>query len=218
MRYTNMVPEVMGGMPRYRTTTPDAVCATLAVWSGCVCTPPRPCRAAGLGVLAVGWLTGRRGCMMQVLQCAAPADCVEGRDGGRLLRHLAQGHLPAAEAMAAGGQGQGDGGVGGAAGGDGGVPEGGRVGGAGGHKGQRMNGMKAHVHARGQCRMTRGGKGSSGRATPVTTLPHLLQNRYALSKSINIRNRSQGCLSHLHALTCPLLIQCICVHVLISQS
>ena len=60
--------------------------------------------------------------------------------------------------------------------------------------------------------------GSSGRATPVTTLPHLLQNRYALSKSINIRNRNQGCLSHLQALTCPLLIQCICVHVLIAQS
>ena len=36
--------------------------------------------------------------------------------------------MPAAEAMAAGGQGQGDGGVGGAAGGDGGVSEGGRVG------------------------------------------------------------------------------------------
>ena len=59
--------------------------------------------------------------------------------------------------MAAGGQGQGDGGVVGAAGGDGGVPEGGRVGSAGGHKGQRTHGMKAHVYARGHRHMTRGG-------------------------------------------------------------
>ena len=58
--------------------------------------------------------------------------------------------------MAAGGQGQGDGGVSGAAGGDGGVPEGGRVGGAGGHKGQLTQGMKAHVYARGHRHMTRG--------------------------------------------------------------
>ena len=42
-----------------------------------------------------------------------------------LLWHQTQGYLPAAEAMAAGGEGQGDGGVGGAAGGDGGVLEGG---------------------------------------------------------------------------------------------
>ena len=40
---------------------------------------------------------------------------------------------------------------------DGGVPEGGRVGGAGGHKGQLTHGMKAHVHARVLRRMTRGG-------------------------------------------------------------
>ena len=44
-----------------------------------------------------------------------------------VLQHVAQGHLPAAEAMAAGRQGQGDGGVGGAASGDGGVPAGGLV-------------------------------------------------------------------------------------------
>ena len=87
---------------------------------------------AETAMLAVRWLTGRRGWMMQVLQCGAPADGVEGRGCERLLWHAAQGHLPAAEAMAAGGQGQGDGGVGGAAGGDGGVPEGGGVGGAGG--------------------------------------------------------------------------------------
>ena len=37
------------------------------------------CCAAATGMLAVGWLTGRRGWMMQVLQCAAPADGVEGR-------------------------------------------------------------------------------------------------------------------------------------------
>ena len=30
-------------------------------------------------MLAVRWLTGRRGWMMQVLQCGAPADGVEGR-------------------------------------------------------------------------------------------------------------------------------------------
>merc|ERR1719253_737121 len=68
--------------------------------------------------------------MMRVLQCEAPADVVEGQGCERRLWHLAQGHLPAAEAMPAGGQGAGDGGVGGAAGGDGGVPEGGGVGGA----------------------------------------------------------------------------------------
>ena len=32
------------------------------------------------GMLAMWWLTGRRGWMMQVLQCASPADVVEGRD------------------------------------------------------------------------------------------------------------------------------------------
>ena len=85
------------------------------------------------------------------------------------LWHLTQGHLPAAEAMAAGGQGQGDGGVGGAAGGDGGVPAGGRVGGAGGHKGQLTHGMKAHVHARELRRMTRArsrGEKKGGDLTP----------------------------------------------------
>ena len=45
----------------------------------CVYTLPRPCCAAATGMLAVGWLTGRRGWMMQVLQCASPADGVEGR-------------------------------------------------------------------------------------------------------------------------------------------
>ena len=86
--------------------------------------------------------------MMQVLQCASPADGVEGRGQELLLRHLAQGHLPAAEAMAAGGQGQGDGGVGGAAGGDGGVPEGGGVGGAGGQQGRLEHGIKTQVYDR----------------------------------------------------------------------
>ena len=82
-------------------------------------------------MLAVGWLTGRRGWMMQVLQCGSPADGVEGRSYHQLW-HSTQGHLPAAEAVAAGGQGQGDGrGGGGAVGQDGGIPEGGRVGSAG---------------------------------------------------------------------------------------
>ena len=48
------------------------------VWSG-VYTPPHSCCAAATGMLAVGCLTGRRGWMMQVLQCASPADGVEGR-------------------------------------------------------------------------------------------------------------------------------------------
>ena len=78
-------------------------------------------------MLAVGWLSGRRGWVMQVLQRSTPADGVEGRGREYLLRLASQGHLPAAEAMAAGGQGQGDGGVGGAAGGDGGVSEGRRA-------------------------------------------------------------------------------------------
>ena len=69
---------------------------------------------------------------MQVLQCRVPEECVEGHRC--VLQHVAQGHLPAAEAMAAGRQGQGEGRVGGAASGDGGVPAGGRVGGA---RGQR---------------------------------------------------------------------------------
>ena len=73
--------------------------------------------------------------------------------------------------MAAGGQGQGDGGVGGAAGGDGGVPEGGRVGGAGGHKGQLMHGMKAHVHARGQRRMTRAESRGEKKDSDLTSAP-----------------------------------------------
>ena len=67
------------------------------------------------------------------------------------LWHSAQGHLPAAEAMAAGGQGQGDGGVGEAAGGDGGVPEGGRVCGAWGQKGELTHGTKTQVHDRVLC-------------------------------------------------------------------
>ena len=64
---------------------------------------------------------------MQVLQRSTPADGVEVREREYLLRLASQGHLPAAEAMAAGGQGQSDGGVGGAAGGDGGVSEGRRA-------------------------------------------------------------------------------------------
>ena len=63
---------------------------------------------------------------MQVLQCRVPEECLEGHRC--VLQHVAQGHLPAAEAMAAGGQGQGDDAVGGAASEDGGVPMGGRVG------------------------------------------------------------------------------------------
>ena len=35
---------------------------------------------AETAMLAVRWLTGRRGWMMQVLQCASPADGVEGRE------------------------------------------------------------------------------------------------------------------------------------------
>ena len=50
--------------------------------------------------------------------------------------------------MAAGGQGEGDGGVGGAAGGDGGAPEGGGVGGAWGQRGELTHGTKAQVHLR----------------------------------------------------------------------
>ena len=73
--------------------------------------------------------------------------------------------------MAAGGQGQGDGGVGGAAGGDGGVPEGGRVGGAGGHKGQLTHGVKAHVHARGQRRMTTGGSRGEKEGDDLASAP-----------------------------------------------
>ena len=47
------------------------------------CSSPRMSRprcATATGMLAVGWLTGRRGWGMQVLQCAAPADGVEGRE------------------------------------------------------------------------------------------------------------------------------------------
>jgi len=67
---------------------------------------------------------------MQVLQCGVPGEGVEGRDTKSLLWHAAQGHLPAAEAMAQGCQGQGDGGVGGAEEQDDGVPAGGHFGGA----------------------------------------------------------------------------------------
>ena len=73
--------------------------------------------------------------------------------------------------MAAGGQGQGDGGVGGAAGGDGGVPEGGRIGSAAGHKGQLTHGVKAHVHARGQCRMTRAESRGEEKGDDLTSAP-----------------------------------------------
>ena len=73
--------------------------------------------------------------------------------------------------MAAGGQGQGDGGVGGAAEGDGGVPAGGRVGGAGGHKRQRTHGMKAHLHARVLRRMTRAGSRGQKKGSDLTSDP-----------------------------------------------
>ena len=73
--------------------------------------------------------------------------------------------------MAAGGQGQGDGGVGGASGGDGGVPEGGGVGGAGGHKGQLTHGMKAHVHARVLRRMTRAESRGEEKGDDLTSAP-----------------------------------------------
>ena len=46
----------------------------------CVYAATSVCCAAATGMLGVGWLTGRRGWMMQVLQCASPADGVEGRD------------------------------------------------------------------------------------------------------------------------------------------
>ena len=36
-------------------------------------------RAAASGMLAVGWLTGRRGWVMQVLQCGVLEEIVEGR-------------------------------------------------------------------------------------------------------------------------------------------
>ena len=71
--------------------------------------------------------------------------------------------------MAAGCQGQGDGGVGGAAGGDGGVPAGGRVGSAGGHKGQLTHGMKAHVYDRVLRRMTRGGSRGEKKGGDLTS-------------------------------------------------
>ena len=52
-------------------------------------------------MLVARWLTtGRRGWVMLVLQCGAPADGVEGRGGNAQLWHAAQGHLPAAQAMA----------------------------------------------------------------------------------------------------------------------
>ena len=86
-------------------------------------------------MLAVRWLTGRRGWVMQVLQCGVPGEGVEGRDYQLLLWHAAQGHLPTAEAMAQGGQGQGDGGNGKTAEHDGGVPAGGHVGVAAGQSG-----------------------------------------------------------------------------------
>ena len=76
----------------------------------------------------LGLLTGTRGCMMQVLQCNVPEARVEGRGRKLQLWHSAQGYLPPAEEMEAGGQGQGDSGVVRAAEGDGRVPEGGRVG------------------------------------------------------------------------------------------
>jgi hypothetical protein len=45
----------------------------------CVYAATSVCCAAATGMLAVGWLTGRLGWMMQVLQCVASADGVEGR-------------------------------------------------------------------------------------------------------------------------------------------
>ena len=107
--------------------------------------------------------------MMQVLQCGSPADGVEGRSYHQLW-HSTQGHLPAAEAVAAGGQGQGDGGVGGAAGGDGGVPEGGRVGSAGGVK-EKSHARHESVHARALHRITRGGDSAEKKGDDLTSAP-----------------------------------------------
>ena len=68
--------------------------------------------------------------------------------------------------MAAGGQGEEDGGVGGAAGGDGGVPEGGSVAGARGQRGKLTHGMKTKVCDRVLSRATRAGsRGEENSAT-----------------------------------------------------
>ena len=45
----------------------------------CVYMLPHSCRAAPSAMLAVRWLTGRRGWVMQVLQCGVPEEGVEGR-------------------------------------------------------------------------------------------------------------------------------------------
>ena len=45
----------------------------------CVCRLPRSYRAALSAMLAERWLIGRRGCVMQVLQCGVPEEGVEGR-------------------------------------------------------------------------------------------------------------------------------------------
>ena len=86
------------------------------------------------------------------------------------LWHHTQGHLLAAEAMAAGGQGQGDGGVGGAAGGDGGVPEGGGVGSAEGVK-EKSHERHESVHARALHRITRGGHSAEKKGDDLTSAP-----------------------------------------------
>ena len=45
----------------------------------CVCRLPRSYPAAPSAMLAERWLIGRRGCVMQVLQCGVPEEGVEGR-------------------------------------------------------------------------------------------------------------------------------------------
>ena len=45
----------------------------------CVYAATSVCCAAATGMLAVRWLTGRRGWVMQVLQCGVPGEGVEGR-------------------------------------------------------------------------------------------------------------------------------------------
>ena len=45
----------------------------------CVRVLPRSDRAAPTAMLAVRWLTGTRGWVMQVLQCGVPEEGVEGR-------------------------------------------------------------------------------------------------------------------------------------------
>ena len=109
-----------------------------------------------------------------------------------MLWHLAPGHLPAAEAMAAGGQGEGDGGVGGAAGGDGGVPEGGGVGGAGGQQGRLEHGMKVRVLVRVPRRMAQGSCGENKVADLKSSLSDLHGRRPQFDDHKGIRTLTQS--------------------------